>query len=145
MQQSSVPLSATTAEIEREASTAPDRHFHTVQFYENEQFLAAAVSDFLADGLSSGQVVIVIATPAHRQSFELRLKAKALDVDSAAQREQLLWLDARETLATFMVQSTPDRERAHDGCADHADGHRLTRSRNRAGNWVGVRDLPDAR
>ena len=111
MQQSSVPLSATTAEIEREASTAPDRRFHTVQFYENEQFLAAAVSDFLADGLSSGQVVIVIATPAHRQSFELRLKAKALDVDSAAQREQLLWLDARETLATFMVQSTPDRER----------------------------------
>jgi signal transduction histidine kinase len=86
-------------------------HHHAVQFYENEQFLSAAVADFLAEGLGKGGGAIVIATPAHRETFGYRLKAKGLDPQALQGQGKLLWLDARETLATFMAHPTPDRDR----------------------------------
>lgn len=95
----------------RATPLSPARHEHTVQFYENEQFLAAAVADFLADGLRSGNVVVVIATAAHRDAFSTRLKSKAIDPAAAVQSGKLIMLDARETLSSFMVQATPDREK----------------------------------
>jgi hypothetical protein len=84
---------------------------HTVQFYENDHFLEAAVADYLAEGLRSGQVDVVIATPAHRESFAVRLKAKGVDPIAAIQSGKLVMHDARETLSTFMVQSMPNWER----------------------------------
>ena len=111
-QQSSAPLASATA-----ATSLPvtpirgEPHRHAVQFYENEHFLAAAVADFLADGLVGGHTVIVIATTTHREAFFYRLKAKGIDPDSFVRKQQLIWLDARETLANFLVQSLPDAQR----------------------------------
>lgn len=84
---------------------------HTVQFYENEHFLAAAVADFLAAGISVGQPLVVIATEPHREAFLLRLKAKGLDVEYAARNGYLTMLDAHETLAHFMIGTVPDPQR----------------------------------
>ncbi|HUQ20704.1 MAG TPA: ATP-binding protein [Gemmatimonadaceae bacterium] len=88
--------------------TAPS---HDVQFYENDHFLAAAVADFLAGGLSAGQAIIVIATPDHRDAFTLRLKAKGIDTDYASRSGFLTMLDAREMLAHFMDGNFPDPAR----------------------------------
>jgi hypothetical protein len=113
---------SSTQPIEREVpvplpqvapSATPDRapQHHTVQFYENDTFLEAAVADYLAEGLRSGQVDVVIATPAHRESFAVRLKAKGIDPVAAVHSGRLVMHDARETLSTFMIQSTPNWER----------------------------------
>jgi hypothetical protein len=51
-----------------------------VQFYEDDASLVAAVSDFLAAGLTIGQPVIVIATSPHRAAFADRLEGEGFDV-----------------------------------------------------------------
>src|SRR5439155_4289562 len=84
---------------------------HGVQFYEDEDFLAAAVSDFLAAGLTLGQPSVVIATEAHRQAFLRHLSNEGFDVDDASRSGQLTFLDARETLSAFMVDDKPNGDR----------------------------------
>jgi signal transduction histidine kinase len=84
---------------------------HEVQFYENEHFLAAAVADFLATGITVGQPVIVVATEPHREEFLRRLKSKGLDVEYASRNGFLTMLDAREMLAHFMDGDVPDANR----------------------------------
>jgi signal transduction histidine kinase len=86
-------------------------HRHIVRFYENDTFLTAAVADFLAEGLAAGEPAVVIATPAHREAFRLRLQSKGIDVRRASREERCAFLDARETLAGFMAGPMPDPER----------------------------------
>jgi signal transduction histidine kinase len=83
---------------------------HRVQFYDSEDFLAAAVADFLAPGISNGQPLVVIATEPHRASFASRLKAKGYDIERVSGNGQLTLLDARDTLDAFMVGPAPDPE-----------------------------------
>jgi signal transduction histidine kinase len=104
----SAPGSASTVDAALYAASEPT---HLVQFYDTETYLAAAVADYLAGGLRSGQPVLVIATPDHRDAFSIRLKAKGLDVERARVSGQLIMLDASETLATFMSGSVPDAPR----------------------------------
>jgi len=89
----------------------PSNPTHDVQFYENEHFLAAAVADFLAGGITVGQPVVVIATQEHRDAFVLRLKSKGLDTDYAIRNGFLTMLDAREILAHFMDGDVPNANR----------------------------------
>ena len=84
---------------------------HTVQFYENEHFLTAAVADFLADGITVGQPLVVIATEPHREAFLLRLKSRGLDTEYAARSGHLTMLDAQEMLAHFMDGVEPNASR----------------------------------
>jgi hypothetical protein len=83
---------------------------HDVQFYWSEEHLAKTVTEFLADGVRAGQPIVVIATERHRQAFEKGLIAKRLDPEKILSGRHALWLDARETLASFMVGGRPDRE-----------------------------------
>jgi signal transduction histidine kinase len=86
----------------------PARSSHIVQFYEGDDFLCDSVSHFLATGLEAGEPVCVVATATHREAFRARLARRGLDVDEARARGQLVWLDARDTLAKFMVGDVPD-------------------------------------
>jgi signal transduction histidine kinase len=95
----------------RELHLRPSESSHSVQFYEDESFLAAAVVDFLAAGLTVGQASVVIATASHREAFLRRLKSEGFPVDAACRRGWLTILDARETLASFMVGALPDARR----------------------------------
>jgi signal transduction histidine kinase len=81
---------------------------HRVQFYESDDFLALAVADFLAPGISDGHPLVVIATEPHRRIVTSQLKSKGLDVDRASERGYLTLLDARATLDSFMVGTSPD-------------------------------------
>ena len=59
----------------------PSEHF--VQFYEADAFLLDALGDFIGMALRAGDAGVVIATPAHREGLEERLRAGGLDVDAA--------------------------------------------------------------
>jgi PAS domain S-box-containing protein len=93
------------------APVLPVETGHTVQFYENEDFLAAAVADYLAEGLQRGEHAVVIATEEHRTAFSRRLGVKGIDVQAAVRHGQLTLLDAAETLRMFMVGGRADRKR----------------------------------
>jgi signal transduction histidine kinase len=90
----------------------PDPHSHAVQFYENEEFLFDTVGHFLAAGMKLGECLVVIATPEHRDGFLARLDAD--DTERAVASGKLVALDARATLARFMVGGMPDPDLFHD-------------------------------
>ncbi len=81
-----------------------------MQFYESEEFLYETVGEFLLDGVKAAQPIIVIATPAHRAAFLERLSAVRPDVNDHVTGRDAVWLDARQTLAAFMVGLRPDPE-----------------------------------
>jgi hypothetical protein len=82
--------------------------FHAVRFYENSEALCRTVADFLEEGLALGQPGLVIATLGHREGLVAELRSRHLDVDKIETAGDLLLLDAREVLATFMVDRMPD-------------------------------------
>jgi signal transduction histidine kinase len=98
---------------EAHAHAGPSGPAHVVQFYENDHFLSAAVADFLATGLTTGQPIVAIATHDHREAFSVRLRARGLDIDAAVGSGQAVFLDAHATLASFMINGKPDPARFH--------------------------------
>ena len=83
---------------------------HDVQFYRTDAYLTKSVVNFLGDGVRVGQPIIVIATPGHRRDFAAGLRSRGLDPDEIFSGRLAVWLDARETLSTFMEGSVPNRE-----------------------------------
>jgi signal transduction histidine kinase len=84
---------------------------HLVQFYEDQGFLAGAVTEFVAAGLRGNETLVVVADEPHRQAFERSLASRGLAVGELVESGQLTLLDARETLAGLMVEGMPDRSR----------------------------------
>jgi hypothetical protein len=82
---------------------------HLVQFYEDDEMLAAAIAKFVADGLSAGDVVTTIATGEHMEAVDRRLRAAGIDLDAVRASGRLLSLDADETLAKLMRDGEADR------------------------------------
>jgi MEDS: MEthanogen/methylotroph, DcmR Sensory domain len=81
---------------------------HAVLFYRDEQELTERVSEYLLPAVQDGGVAIVVATPAHRRSFERHLAATGVDVANAQARGLYLAPDAGETMRGFMVAEWPD-------------------------------------
>jgi signal transduction histidine kinase len=108
----------------------PGHHSHAVQFYEQDEFLYETVGKFLRAGLEAGDRLLVIATEAHRDGFKRELGART--ADQAIRSGQLVMLDARETLAKFMIGEMPDADLFKDvlarviaTTATHRPGARL--------------------
>jgi signal transduction histidine kinase len=98
-------------------SHAPAPHAHAVQFYEDDHFLYGAVADYLSDGLAAGEGAIVIAVEAHREGFLAALAERGVDAPRLRREGRLALLDARETLAAFMVGGMPSAEHFHAAIA----------------------------
>jgi hypothetical protein len=81
-----------------------------VRFYENDKSLAQIVAQFLNDGLAAGHPGIVVATPAHRGAILRELVTKSLDVAHLQRSDDLVFLDAEETLSNFMTNGKPEAE-----------------------------------
>ena len=94
-----------------QVEATPARSDHSVQFYEDESFLLETVARFLGAGLVADEPVVVIATEPHRHAFHDTLVAKGFDVGRAMAAGRMIFLDARETLDSFMIDGMPDRER----------------------------------
>lgn len=84
-----------------------DHNGHVVQFYVGD-FPAGTVAGFLREGIAKGEVCLVIATPAHVKAIDALLDRPG----------KCVYLDAGETLARFMVDGRPDRQRFHDTVGD---------------------------
>lgn len=83
---------------------------HDVNFYRTDETLVKSVVEFLAAGIRVGQPIIVISTDQHRRAIAAGLRARGLDPDVLLAGRLAVWLDARETLGTFMEGALPSRE-----------------------------------
>ncbi|HEX6289488.1 MAG TPA: ATP-binding protein [Herpetosiphonaceae bacterium] len=111
-----IPYSITSHRTARDLAPQADWHplresEHVVQLYEADTFLIQALSEFIGTGLAAGDPCIVIATPEHRAGLDERLQLAGLDLVAARESGQYLTLDAAETLATFMVDGSPEPSR----------------------------------
>ena len=88
-------------------------HFHAVQFYNDPDSLCRIVGGFLAEGFRQGHPAIVIATAEHTARIENCLRATGHDVSELKRMGDLVTLDARETLAAFMVDARPNANAFH--------------------------------
>src|SRR5207302_1657821 len=70
--------------------------------------LSHIVAEFLNDGLSADKPGIVVATPAQRAAIVRALIARSVDVVSLQRTNDLILLDAEDTLSTFMKNGEPD-------------------------------------
>ncbi len=90
----------------------PHSRGHFVQLYEtDEEALTNNVGHYLWQGLRQGDGVLVIATPEHRELFSRHLDTLGGDSGALRGSQQLVLLDAQETLAQFMVDGQPEWER----------------------------------
>jgi len=120
-----IPLDFTTTVEICTANTAPygatsvappvslgdiGHHAHAVQFYADDSFLLEALSRFIGTALGAGDAALVIATKAHRDGLEQRLKARGLETITAVGQGRYVVVDANETLAKFMRDGWPDAD-----------------------------------
>lgn len=115
---------------------APQRH--AVNFYDHDGDLVADVARFVAEGLTRGERVVVVATAEHRDALDEVLLQHGADAVRARISGRYLTLDAAEMLAKFVVNGLPDATRfraavgtlidaaSADGCAVRVFGEMVT-------------------
>lgn len=77
---------------------------HLLQVYEDESEFIEALSQFVMDGMRSGEGVIVIATRMHLRRLEDHLRARGIDIPAFIRANQYIPRIASEMLSKFMVQ-----------------------------------------
>jgi hypothetical protein len=86
---------------------------HVVQFYGADDELAITAGGYLAEGIRSGDGVLVVATAPHRLVFAAALARAGIDLARERDAGTLLMEDAAELLDRFLVGGVLDRERFH--------------------------------
>lgn len=109
----------------RELLACPARASHILQLYDGDEFLAAAVAHFAAEGLKRGEAVLL--TPSHEHAVGIRRALNELDVDAglAVRNGQLMVGDVEEALRAVMVDGALHPERFNATAAaklEHALG-----------------------
>jgi signal transduction histidine kinase len=89
-------------------------HQHGVQFYSQDKFLLEELSRYIGGALRAGDAAVAVATEQHRTGLLQWLTAQGLDVAALLEQGRLIALDARQTLAMFMVEGWPNEERFQD-------------------------------
>src|SRR6185436_10259989 len=98
----------------QEILRAPADGEHMVQVYQDRDFLAAAVAEYIGTGLAKGEAAIIIARPMHAQAFKAALRAAGHNVDAALESGQLIMPDAQATLDRFMRDGMPQWTPFHE-------------------------------
>jgi len=88
-------------------------HDHVVDFYGSDASLVSAVGRYVADGFVDSadveeDVVLIIATGAHRHALYGWLASHGVDIEDKVERGLYIPLDAADTLGAFMVDGVPD-------------------------------------
>jgi hypothetical protein len=87
----------------------PSARGHFVQLYQADELaLTKNVGTYLCEGMKRGDGILVIVTPEHRQLFSRQLDLFGGHTEAAIEKKQLVFLDAHDTLAQFMVSGQPD-------------------------------------
>lgn len=98
----------------QEVLRAPQDGDHIVQVYQDKDFLATAVAEFVGTGLQRGEAAILFCRPEHAQAFMDHLGAMRVDVVEAMGRRQLQLLDAETTLLRFLKDGQPQWTPFHE-------------------------------
>ena len=94
-----------------EQSLGREKSGHAVQLYSDDAFLLEILTGFIGGALSAGDGALVVATRAHADSLEQRLRQRGLDTGMAIRHGRYIVLDARELLPRFMVNDSVDEDR----------------------------------
>jgi len=89
-------------------------HDHFVQFYNDEGYLLARVTEFAKEALTSGGRFLFIGTHDHRQTVARRLEAEGIDIDDASASERYIELDAATLIRRIVRGDSPDAVRFAD-------------------------------
>jgi hypothetical protein len=81
---------------------------HIVQFFDSDESRAESVASFLADGISGGEPVIVVAKPLNWAAVLEQLEARRVPVERAIDTGMLLVKNADETLRRLSRNGAPD-------------------------------------
>jgi hypothetical protein len=81
---------------------------HVVQIYEDDEAFLETLADFVSDGFYSNDCTIVIATRKHLDALESHLRSSPFNLDSLIADESYIPLDAKESLAKFMIDGWPN-------------------------------------
>ena len=81
---------------------------HVLQIYEDDDSFLDVLTNFVGDGINSAESVIVIASQAHIDGLESRLRAHGINVSGLAESNAYLPVNAEEALSKFMVNGWPD-------------------------------------
>ncbi len=84
---------------------------HSVHFYDADEALIQRLQSVITSSVVAGNSILVIATDAHRSQLTVALKKRGLDIFRLENDGMLMFFNAHETLAQFMVNGLPDRER----------------------------------
>jgi len=79
-----------------------------IRSYDNHPAFINSLEQYVADGLLSGESVIIIATGAHLKLLNSKLKKRGLDPDHLAITEKYFPIDVHETLSRFIVNGWPN-------------------------------------
>jgi hypothetical protein len=84
-------------------------HVHSVYFYDSEQALIQRLIGMVTAALNSGNCALMVVTPEHAEQLNQFLSPRLFRTTQDLTR--LTVVDAEATLAKFMVNGMPDRER----------------------------------
>ena len=101
---------------------------HLVVIYHDDTAFLDSLALYVSTGIKAGESVLVIATPSHRCSLDFRLQASGIDIGAARAADLYIPLDARETLAKFIIDGVPDEQRFR-----HVVGDLMKRARRSGG------------
>ena len=88
--------------------TFPNRAPHEVQFYQDRRFLTGKVAQFVEDGLSRGERVLVIVEEATAAMLWKELQQRGVDVEEARTSRRLVRQDARAIADRIAAEGTID-------------------------------------
>jgi len=112
----------------------PHSRGHFVQLYEaDEGALAKNVGHYLWEGLRRGEGAIMVVTPEHQELFSRHLGRLGANLPALLASDQLVVLDAQQTMAEFMARGQPDWTRFQKAILA------ATRRIHPAGNAEGLR------
>src|SRR6476469_563595 len=81
---------------------------HSVHIYDHDSELVTRLCAIASTSLRLGDSVLIVATDEHRQQLVRKLEDVGIDVRSHIREGRYTMLDAKQTLATFMLHGKPD-------------------------------------
>lgn len=83
---------------------------HIVEFYPSDDILVRYIRQYIITGLNINETCIIIGEKAHTDYVKKQLEEKGFDTVKLAEAKKLLFLDARQTLDSFMINGMPDKD-----------------------------------
>jgi hypothetical protein len=88
---------------------------HVVSFYREIAGLTRSVGNYISEGLTRGEIGLILATRKHIQEFLQHLTNAGYNPTDLQGQGQLVVLDAQEMLVRFMIEGKPNA-RLFDSC-----------------------------